>query len=465
MSMLPLLLVLGAFADPIAPAPASSVLAIRVGRAETAAKGVLLHAVILVEGGKIVTIGEDLPIERGIPILDKPDWVVIPGLVDAYSRLGLDGEGGDDNSPDVRASAEVEPGAEVYEKLVEYGVTTLGLYPAGNGLTGQAVAIRPRGKTREEMVVQDPAYLKIILRATPSSKKLLRDGFKKADEYREKEKKAREKWEKDQEKKKKAPAKKDEKADEKKNEEKKEEKKEEEKEEEKKDGEKSAAQDDKDEKKEEKKDDKKEGKEEVFVPPVPDPKVKPFLDLRSGKLRALFSIGGSAEYLHLLDALGKEKLEFDLRIPLTRESDLFFVVDKKSYDLEVDGIGDRKCRVVLEPTLTFHPGTLRQRNLPMELARAGAKVVFVPREDDLSRVKTWLSDVGELVGAGLDRQTALRALTAEPAALLGVGDRLGTLEKGKDANLVFLSGDPFEPATKIQAVMLDGRFVFGEVNL
>lgn len=458
MSMLPLFLALGAFADPTPTDPTSSLLAIRVGRAETAAKGVLLHAVILVEGGKIVTIGEDLPVERGIPILDKPDWVVIPGLVDAYSRLGLDGEGGDDNSPEVRAFEEVYPGAESYEKLVEYGVTTLGLYPAGNGITGQAVVIRPRGKTREEMVIHDPAYLKIILKATASSKKLLRDGFKKADEYREKEKKAREKWEKDQEKKKKSPAKKDEKAEEKKTDEKKDE--------EKKDGDKSGAvQDAKEEKKEEKKDEKAAAKEDVFVPPTPDPKVKPFLDLRSGALHPLVSIAGAAEYLHLLDALGSEKIEFDLRIPLSRESDLFFVADKKTYDLDVDGIGDRKCRVVLEPSLTLHPGTMRQRNLAMELARAGAKVVFVPREDELSRMKTWLADVGELVGAGLDRETALRALTSEPAALLGVGDRLGSLEKGKDANLVFLSGDPFEPATRIQAVMLDGRFVFGEVNL
>lgn len=458
MSMLSLLLALGASADPAPLAPAGGLLAIRVGRAETATKGVIEHAVILVEDGKIVAIGEDLPVERGIPILDKPNWVVIPGLVDSYSRLGLDGEGGDDNSPQVKASDEVYPGSEVYEKVVEYGVTTLGLYPAGNGITGQAVAIRPRGKTREEMVILDPAYLKIILKASASSKKLLRDGFKKADEYREKEKKAREKWEKDQEKKKKSPAKKDEKADEKKDEEKKEEKK---------DGDKSAAaQDDKEEKKDEKKkDEKPAAKDDVFVPPVPDTKVKPFLDLRSGALRALFSISGSAEYLHLLDALGTEKIEFDLRIPLSRESDIFYIADKKTYDLDVDGIGDRKCRVVLEPTLTFHPGTLRQRNLPMELARAGAKVVFVPRDDDLSRMKTWLSDVGELVGAGLDREIALRALTSEAAALLGVGDRLGSLEKGKDANLVFLSGDPFEPATRIQAVMLDGRFVFGEVNL
>jgi hypothetical protein len=438
---------------PAATAPAD-LLAIRVGRAETVSKGAIEHAVILVEGGKIVTIGEDLPIERGIPILDRPKWVVIPGLVNAYSRLGLDGEGGEDNAADVKASGELYPGAEEYEKVVEYGVTTLGFYPPGNGIPGQAVAARPRAKSAAEMVLRDPAYLKVVLRANAASKKALGEGFKKADEYVEKEKKAREKWEKDQEKKKKpAAAKKEEKKpDEKAGEEKKD--------------------DPKPEPKPEPKPDAKEEpkKEEApasdaYVPPEPDPKTKPFLDLRSGKLRAVVSVSGAGEYLHLVDAIGKETFSWDLRIPVSRELDIFYVLDKKTYDLEADGIGDRKVRVIVEPTLTVHPGTMRTRNPAAELARAGAKLVLIPRNDSLPDHRMWLANVGEVIGAGLDRDVALRAMTLEPAAMLGVDDRLGSLEKGKDANLVFLDGDPFEPSTRIQAVMLEGGFVYGEANL
>jgi imidazolonepropionase-like amidohydrolase len=444
-----LLLASVAIPNPSPPGTAGA-LAIRVGRAETATKGAIEHAVILVEDGKIVTIGEDLAVERGIPIIDKPGWVAIPGLVDAYSRLGLDGESSEDNSPDVHAAAELYAGVEEYADVLKYGVTTLGLYPAGNGIPGQAVAVRPTGKSPEEMKLQDPAYLKLIVRATSSSKKLVKEGFRKADDYVEKEKKAREKWDKDQEaKKKKAPAKKEEKAEEKKTDEKKTEDKKEE---------------SKDEGKSEAKDEKPAPKEDVFVPPVPDPKVKPFLDLRAGKLHALFSVSSAAEYLHLIDALGKEKLTFDLRIPLSRECDIFYVLDKKTYELDVDGIGDRKCRVVLEPQLTLQPGTMRQRNLAMELSHAGAKVVFIPRNDTLPDLRDWLPNVGEMVGAGFDRAAALRAVTSEPAALLGLEARLGSLEKGKDANMVFLSGNPFEPTSRIQAVMLEGRFVYGEVK-
>ena len=167
----------------------------------------------------------------------------------------------------------------------------------------------------------------------------------------------------------------------------------------------------------------------------------------------------------MLDAIGKEKLAWDLRFVLQRESDVFYVGDKKAYDLEVDGIGDRKCRVVIEPVLTLHPGTMRQRSPAMELSRAGAKIVFIPRNDTLPDHKAWLQNVGEMVGAGLKRDVALRAVTLEPAALLGVDARVGSLEKGKDANMVFLTGDPFQPATQVKAVMLEGRFVHGEVRL
>jgi len=72
--------------------------------------------------------------------------------------------------------------------------------------------------------------------------------------------------------------------------------------------------------------------------------------------------------------------------------------------------------------------------------------------------------VGEVVNAGLDRGTALRALTLEPAMLLGVDKRLGSLEKDKDANMLFFSGDPLEPTSKLEAVMLEGRIVSGEVK-
>jgi imidazolonepropionase-like amidohydrolase len=66
-----------------------------------------------------------------------------------------------------------------------------------------------------------------------------------------------------------------------------------------------------------------------------------------------------------------------------------------------------------------------------------------------------------LLGQGLSREAALAGVTLEPARVLGLEQQLGSLEKEKVANVVFWSGDPFEPSSKVEAVMLDGKFVVG----
>lgn len=409
-----------------AAAASGDILAIRVGRAETVSQGTIQHAVVLVEDGKITAIGQDLPIDRGIPILDRPGWTVMPGLVHPYSRLGLDGRGSNGFNPEVVPTAELYSMDPVYADALERGVTTLGLYPAGTGVSGQAIVVRPAGDERDEMVVSESAYLMVQFNADSRSKKMIRDGFKKVDEHDEKTEKAREKWEKEVEKAKKK--KKDDKKDDKKDE-------------------KSSALADDEEKKDE--------GPGPFVPPEPDAKVVPFQALRAGELRALVAISGAGEYLHWLDAVGEEEFGWDLRVPLTRSIDIYEVAEK---------IGERKLRVVMEPEISLQPGTMRQRNLPAELARAGARVVLIPRRDSISAIEDWLTGVGTVVAAGLERDMALRAVTLEPAELLGLGETHGSLDVGKAANLIFFDGDPLEPSSRLQAVMLEGEFVMGEVT-
>ena len=409
-------------------APAGDLVAIKVGKAETISHGTIEHAVILIENGKIVTIGQDLPIEKGIRVIDLDSWIAMPGLVNPYTRIGLDSRAGDEFNPQISAFDDLYPTSDDYDKLLEYGVTTLGLYPPGRAVPGRAVVVRPGPDTAEAMLVAREAYLKIYFRSDSRSKKMLKDALTKVDEFIEKDKKAKEKFDKESSGK----------------------KPEEKKPEEKKPEEKAAAQEP--EKKEEKKDEKAK---KVYVPLEPDEKVKPFLDVVNGKLNALISIGQASDFLHLMDAIGERKLSFDLRIPMVREIDVF-EVEKQ--------VGERKCRIVMEPEITLTPGTMRMRNLAQEFSAAGSKIVFLPRSDTLMAHKTWLRNVGEIVAQGLPRETALRALTLEPAELMGVGARLGSLDKNKDANLVFLNGDPFEPETKIMAVMLEGKIVFGDVQ-
>lgn len=402
-------------------------LAVRVGRAETASHGAIRNAVLLIEDGKIVAIGEDLPLERGIPLVDRPDWVAMPGLVSAYTRLGLDGRAGDEFKPQVSARPEILPRADAWSDVLELGVTTLGLRPPGSGVAGQAVCVRPHGETVDEMVLSEGAYLMMTFKASAKSKKYLKDAFEAVDQYAEKLEKAREKWEKEKEKleKKAKDAKK-------------------------KDADKAEG------------DQEGNGKVEIppFVPPEKPPEVAAFEAVRRGDLPMLFSVGRAVDVLHLLETLedlDEPDLKYSLRIPSTTSLDVFYVADK---------IGELDTWVVMDPQVTLFPGTMRQRNVPAELVAAGAKLVFVPRSSDqLASYKRWRVDVGAMVAAGLDRQVAIQAMTSSPAEFLGLGERLGSLDEGKDANLLFLSGDPFEVSTQVEAVMLDGQFVHGEVNL
>jgi hypothetical protein len=406
-----------------APSPAD-LLAIRVGRAETVSHGAIEHAVLLVEDGVIVAIGADLPVERGIPVLDRSEWTVMPGLVLPYSRLGLDGRAGAEFSPEVSPTAEIFPRSEDYRDVLEFGITTLGIYPPGNGVPGQAIAIRPKGESLAEMLIKEGVYLKLYFRADARSKKMVKDAWAKVDEYDEKVAKAKEKWTKDQEKSKSAkkPA-----------------------EGEKKDDDKPA----------EKPAEAAKGAAKTFVPPAPDAKVKPFLRVRDGKLLPLVSISQAADWAHWLDAIGERKFDFALRVVMQRDLDLYEVLEE---------ISKRGCSLVMEPEISYQVGTMRQRNLPAEFANAGAKVVLIPRGEELGAHEAWRRDVGELVKYGLSREAALGSMTLNGAALMGLEKQFGSLEKGKVANLLFLNGDPLEPATQVVAVMLDGQFVHGEVR-
>jgi len=420
------------------PSGGGGTVAIRVRRAETIGQGPVEHALILVEEGKIVEIGEDLPVERGIRVIDRPDWVATPGLINPHTRIGGRRYGGRSFEPQATTTPEVDPWDEVWKELLELGVTTVGFYPSGGGIPGQAIALRTHGASVEEMLVKSPAYLSIYLQASVSSKKALRDAFKKADDYEEKVAKERAKWEKEQEKLKKKSRTSSKKDDEKKDEESK-------KEDEKQDT--AAVPDDE-------KDDKEVPKD--FVPPVPDEKVKPFLDLRSKSLTAMMSISKAADYLHLLDVIEHEpKVDWFLEFSLRDDVDLYEVADK---------IGERGLLVVTEPEVTLQTNSLRERNIPGELAKAGAKLALTPRRDSLEGHRDWLPDVGRLVGQGLPRETALASVTLEAARALGLADQLGSLEKDKVANIVFWSGDPLEPSSRVQAVMLEGEFVVGDVR-
>jgi imidazolonepropionase-like amidohydrolase len=89
------------------------------------------------------------------------------------------------------------------------------------------------------------------------------------------------------------------------------------------------------------------------------------------------------------------------------------------------------------------------------LAKAGVRFALV--SDDMANPRDFITNVSRAIEAGLDKDVALRALTLTPAELLGVADRLGTIEKNKTANLVLATGDIFDQKTRVKYAFVDGR--------
>jgi imidazolonepropionase-like amidohydrolase len=110
-----------------------------------------------------------------------------------------------------------------------------------------------------------------------------------------------------------------------------------------------------------------------------------------------------------------------------------------------------------DQTPTLRTLRLRDRapSTPVAFAKAGVKFAFY--SGDTANPKDLLKAVKKSIDVGLAEDAALRALTLTPAELFGVSDRLGSIEKGKIANLVATDGDLFNEKTKIKYVFVDGK--------
>ncbi len=95
------------------------------------------------------------------------------------------------------------------------------------------------------------------------------------------------------------------------------------------------------------------------------------------------------------------------------------------------------------------------------LRKAGVNCVLIGNsgEEDTGpfNARNIRQDAGMAVAYGLSWDEALRAITLAPAELFGVADRVGTLQAGRDANVVVWSGDPFEFSTQVSAVLIRGK--------
>ena len=107
------------------------------------------------------------------------------------------------------------------------------------------------------------------------------------------------------------------------------------------------------------------------------------------------------------------------------------------------------------PSLRVLRFRARAPGSPAALAKAGVKFAF--SSGGITDPKEIQKNVRRATAAGLSTDAALRAFTLDAAEILGVADRLGSIEPGKIANLVVADGDLFAEKTKVKHVFVDGR--------
>jgi imidazolonepropionase-like amidohydrolase len=152
--------------------------------------------------------------------------------------------------------------------------------------------------------------------------------------------------------------------------------------------------------------------------------------------------------------------EFGLKIVLDGATDAYRVIDE---------IKKRNIPVILEDLFrgagniedfAFNPRT------PALLSRAGIKVAFRPREGSWTTPGPGspggdLLEIAALaVKYGMNEDAALRAVTIDAAEIMGMGDRIGSLEKGKEADIVILGDLPFRTGSLPLAVFIQGKLIY-----
>ena len=344
----------------------------------TVTKGEIESGTIVIKGGKIDAVGADVKPPAGARLVDGKGLVAFPGLVNPHSRLGLpDGPSGSPGaSPQHLAYDELNPSLDVYGQAARAGMTTFVLLPSGSGIAGQGAALKPAGWTRDDLVFEKSAVLRIVLQPGTASKEALRqalDGARKAIEG-----------------------------------------------------------------------------EKKTPPAKPDDRTAALARFLKGELPALIEVPSASEFLHFWRVM-EPYADFKPRIVFAAAPDAYKAASE---------LGSRKARVILRPTVAMAPFTRERINVAAELAKAGAEVALAPPSDAPEGLQAWLFRVGELVKYGLPRDAALRAVTIVPAQMAGLDKRVGSIEPGKDADLLFFSGDPLSSQARLREVYINGRSVY-----
>lgn len=181
--------------------------------------------------------------------------------------------------------------------------------------------------------------------------------------------------------------------------------------------------------------------------PARDLKLEALADVLEGKLPLLIT----AHRHHDIQAALRLAREFEIKPVLDGLAEGQLLIE----EIKTSGFP-----VILHPTMLRASGELE--NLSMETAavlqRAGIPFALQSGfESYVPKSRVLLFEAAAAAGQGLPREAALAAITIEPARILGLADRIGSIEPGKDADLALFDGDPLEYTTHCVGVIIDGQ--------
>jgi imidazolonepropionase-like amidohydrolase len=378
-------------------------LAITNGKVITMAGQTFERGTVLIDGDKIVEVGDNVVVPSGTEKIDASGKIVMPGYVESHSHVGIWGdgvawEGRDFNetsepvTPHMRAIDGINPFDRAFEDVLAAGITTILTGPgSANLIGGEWVAIKPVGRVVEEMILRYPCGLKMALGENPrrvygdqrkspvtrmGEAALIREALIKAEAYARSVEKA-----------------------------------------------------------------EREGTE---------------LPTRDIRMEAVVR-GLRREERTRIHAHAAQDITTAIR--LSKEFGLDPAIEHVTEGWKIaDFIAEAGVPCSVGP---FHVGRPKIEMSPMTFKNPGilaaAGVTVAIHMDATSSTALLPIFAGLCCREGMPEEEALKSITINSALVSGVADRVGSLEKGKDADVIVLSGHPFDLMTKVERVIINGK--------